>query len=742
MKKMFKRAAALLLSLLLLLPLAQVPAAAKDAELRIALLSDPHYFPEEMAGGYGEVFDEGNIIGHPIEQAPGTFRSALASIKARAKKEGLQYLLIPGDLTREGEYEGHKAFARLLGQFEKDTGIPVAVVPGNHDINNGGAADFSSGEKEKARETTYDDFYEIYKNFGYDLPNLARYIPAGEDKAGQLSYAADLGGSYRLVAIDTRERRINPELQDWVMKQCKNAAAAGKAVVAMGHHNLDEQFGGQLRFMQNQDIEDMHEISERFADAGMHFYFSGHLHVGEISSWMSDKGEAFYDICVPGTYSFPGDYRTAKFTAGGGKIMADIRSYPLDEAQTVVANGITYPNPYYASNLGVSFGYGGEGLTGFVKANARRELTRALEDLAKSGGITALIKNKVDLGPLNLLFRYIDAQLSKNTKRIVGIVEDLVDEAFALPVSQLPCTRFIDTLGFGDPKKPGTMEDAGNSVMAYMFWKEHDVADDPFMQDVLRRMKNGELLDQVLNFALPKALEVLGGEGLPLFIPGKVVNWTLEAALNGLGCPLIMMPLLALVVTPGIRETISNTLYTVAGSIMASQSPTGRRDGVLVYNGPVKKDVPTGPDTFRLPYDARVSLSKDKKSAEITWYTKGSLSSPGLRLTGKDGSAAAGVDITYDTKLEEILVNEVDLAFMQMMGRKLQAAKHTARLENLDPRETYQFAAGDSEFGWWAQPQALDVKATPVTDFFMQAWQWLCGMWELMGITWRNRGFY
>ena len=741
MKKMSLRPLALLLSVLLLLPLAQVPATAQEpAALRVALISDPHYFPEELAGGYGDAFNDNQIIGHPIEQTPGVLRSALAALKARAARGEIDYVLIPGDLTREGEYIAHERLAEILEAFEVETGVPVAVVPGNHDINNGGASDYSDGTRQRARQTTYDDFYEIYQNLGYDLPNLARYAPPGENQDGRLSYAADLGGHYRLVALDTRESRIGPELRAWVVDQCKAAVAAGKTVVAMGHHNLNEQIKGQLIIMQAQGIRNMREISEEFADAGMHFYFSGHLHMSEISPWYSDRGEVLYDIIVPGLYSFPGDYRVVKFTAEGRKITADVHSYPVDEVLRVSANNIDYRQPYYPDNLEVSFGWHGQGLTGFTKANMRDQLGKQLESLRDAGGITALIKKQVDLGPINALFEYLDKRLINQPGKILGLLEGLIDDAFALPVSKLPCTRFLDELGFGHPTKPGTVEDLANSALVYMFWKKHDPRDDAFMQDVLRRLKNGELLDQILNFAVPKVFDVLGKDALPLLIDCVPVARTLGAALSGLGCPLITMPLLALIATPEIRETISKSIYDLAGMVITSSSPTGRGDGVVVYDGPVA--APTGPETFRLPYDLKVALSGDCKSAEITWYTKDSLTSPGLRITDKAGSAVpVGVDLS--TQFADITANQIDLSIMKLMGTNMRASKHTAKLSGLTPGKAYKFTAGDSQFDWWAAPRELTAsKESAVLAFFKQVWQWLCGMWRLMLISWNNRWYY
>ena len=735
MKKLpAKNILALLLAALLLLPLAQVPALAQEpALLNIALISDPHFFPESMAGGYGPVFDEGQITGHPIEQTPGLLRSALAAIEARALRGEIDYLLIPGDLTREGELGAHEELAQILLDFEARAKIPVAVIPGNHDINNGGAATFVNGVKEKAQQTTYEDFRRLYDQLGYDLDNCVEYVPTGEDKAGRLSYTADLNDTYRLVALDTRERRITPELQAWVIAQCEQAVAEGKTIVAMGHHNLNEQLKGQLIVMQNQGIENMREVSEAFADAGMHFYFSGHLHMSEISPWYSDKGEVLYDIIVPGLYSFPGDYRVVNFSTEGKQIKADINSYAPDEVLTVTSNGVDY-KPYYPATLKYSFGSRDGGMAEFTKAAAKDGLLGPLEDLRKNGGITAMIKNQADLGPINALFEYLDERLINQPDKILALVNGLIDDAFALPVSKLPCTRFLDELGFGDRDKPGTVEDLATSAIAYMFWKKHDPKDDAFMQDVLRRLQNGELLDQLLSFAVPKILDVLGADVLPLLIDCRPVNWALAEALNTLNCPLVTI--LALILTPDMRDTLCGSLYGLASEIITSSSPSGRgTDAKLAYDGPVT--APTGPNTFRLPYDIQVSLSGDKKSAEITWYTKASLVNPEVKLDG-----AAGVSIAYTTEFESITVNKIDLAIMKMMGTKMNAAKHTAKLEGLTPGTAYQFIVGDSQYGWYSEPQNLPPEEeNAFLAFFRQVWEWMQGMWRLFEIWWNNRGF-
>jgi len=646
MKKTLRRFAALLLPVLLLLPL---PAAAKNAPaggavLRMAVIADPHFYPDEMTGGFNEAYREDNAtIGRSIEHAQTLFVSALAALKKRVKAEQIEFLLIPGDMTREGEYEGHARVARMLEKFERETGVQVAVVPGNHDVNMGLAADYSSGVRETARNLSPEEFLAMYGKLGYDLPGCERF-------EGTLSYAADLGKRYRLIAIDTNLHRLDggeaygeDDLRAWVVRQCEEARAAGRTPIGMGHHSLAEQIGGQEALMGNFSFRDVRGIGEDFADAGMHFYFSGHLHLSEIAMRVSDRGEPLYDICTASTAAFPGGYRTVKFSTARGKTEVDVRSHsvPLNAPPP-------YPQPYYGTLFGLTFGSAdGDGLAGYVKAMAR-------------GGVMGILGN---LG--------IDAPVKALGIDLAGFVDQFVDDALALPVSELPCTRFIGAYGFGDPDKPGTVEDLANSALVYLMGKTLDFADDPFLLDALRRMRSGELLDQLLDFAVSELLGSLG---------------------NG------VLPLLDLAIGPSVREAMSASIYRFAVDVVTRRSPTGSPDGLLVYGGPV--EVPTDPDTFRLPQDLSVA-ARGLACAEITWYTRQSACTPELIITDKDGNPAPEVKASISSQAEDVTAEQLDLGLVKLLGRTQPALKHTARLTGLTPGKTYRVTAGDGAWGWW-----------------------------------------
>ena len=730
-----RRLLALLLPVALLLPMAPIPAvAAGPADLSIAVISDPHVYPEAMTNGYCAAFiEEATHNGRAIEPTQALFEAALADLKARVAADGLDFLLIPGDMTEWSEYEGHVLVAQLLEAFEDETGVPVAVIPGNHDLNLSDACDFSTGAKQKARALKQDEFLAVYAELGYDLPGCERL-------GGTLSYAADLGDDYRLIAADTGRWRIGAderitqaELRAWVLGECAKAEAAGRTVIGMGHHPLGEQMGNQDTFMgENFGFGNALEAAEAFAGAGMHFYFSGHLHYNEIAMRVSDGGEPLYDIMTASSGFFPGGYRRVDFSASGGRVEAGVHSITVPLTRPSLHPG----DPFYDTLYGRCYGSpDGKGLAGWL----RYAVEFALGPTLRGVSLETMVQGAgVDIAPLSALLRYLDERLFGQPERLLEVIYGLADDILAMPVSKLPCTRFIGEYGFGGPNRPGTFEDLGNSALVYLFGKRHDPAQDAFFQDVLRRMQNGEFIDQLLNFAVPKILKALGGGVLPLLANNPAAICALEKLAEGLDCPLLFMPLLALVAGPGVRAALSDSLYRFAGGVAAGQSPTGSPDGRLVYDGPVA--VPTDPGTYRLPQGIGVNVGL--ASVEITWYTRPSAVTPALKITDKNGNPAPEVKITIGSQPEDVTAQQLDIGFTKLLGYTRPALKHTARLTGLKPGKTYRFTAGDSARGWWAQPRDFNVlRDNPVTAFFGKLWEWICGMLHILRVWLVNAGW-
>ena len=111
----------------------------EKGKLKVTSISDIHYFADTEKGtgdtenGFSEAYNEWNDKGSRQHNEVGTLLSAALK---KAADEKSDYVLLPGDLTFNGELAGHKELAAKLEAFEKETGIQVIVVNGNHDINN------------------------------------------------------------------------------------------------------------------------------------------------------------------------------------------------------------------------------------------------------------------------------------------------------------------------------------------------------------------------------------------------------------------------------------------------------------------------------------------------------------------------------------------------------------------------------------------------------------------------------
>ena len=558
------------------LPVALAQEAIKP--LQIGILSDPHYFSEAQAGGYNEAFLAANEtrLNSLWMESVGMLESALAAFEARAKATGMKYLLILGDLTWNGELEGHKVLAARLERFEEETGVQVAVVPGNHDINNKDGLDFSGGKKKPAKPASLARFREIYQNLGYDLPNMEQFTPPKGNLGGGLSYAADLEGGYRLIALDSckyskdggdaadTSGMLSDDLLHWAAAQCEAAVEAGKAPIGMLHHSLIHHFGLQTvapRFL----IDNARRVCEALANAGMHFVFSGHIHTSEIADYTADSGAVIYDIATSSLADFPPTIREAGFTANSPQdITARIKTHPVDLVKPVVVNGKRYERPVGPKMFDVM--YHGQGINSFARTiiqyladdtlgavrgagglqkYLRRQgvdlngmINKALGGGVKVRGVTVITPQHV-MNLLGGLMRQIDRNYVNHPGRVVEIADEAAQKILALEVSKVRSSRFLKSHGVGGGN---TLADLANEGIIYAFARETGAKSNAFVQDALRGIEQGDTLRRMLDILLETLLrDLLQDEFLatlrlelaPAFRT-PMMRYTLGALLDGL----------------------------------------------------------------------------------------------------------------------------------------------------------------------------------------------------------------
>lgn len=210
----------------------------------------------------------------------------------KAKKLNPDFVLIPGDLTRNGSKEQHTYIANLLKEFQDESGIQVYVVPGNHDYY--------------SDRCSQEDFKEIYKDFGY-----SKAITVDEKTA---SYVVDLNSKYRLIAVDSVKPDkdgdgLTFERYQWIKRQAIEAKQSDKKVLLMMHHPLLEHLPLGRLLMSDFVVKNTNLAAERFCCWGIEFVFTGHEHGNDIAKYTGLNGKTVYDILTTSLTTYPLEFR-------------------------------------------------------------------------------------------------------------------------------------------------------------------------------------------------------------------------------------------------------------------------------------------------------------------------------------------------------------------------------------------------------------------------------------------------
>jgi len=304
LKKAFKSSFCILLSLLLIIPVTLSATAKEQPPLSVWVASDIHYKPQSDLGPIGE---QNALPGDPLYyhvNGKGMLlyedEAIINEFLSRFEKSPVKYLLIPGDLSENGQWTEHLAIAKILRDFQSRTGKQIFLIPGNHDIRT----------SDSGNRLNLPDFLKIYADIGYDKA-LARH-------AGSASYTADLDNGYRLIAIDACIYRedgsyISPDLHAWIEAQVKQAKLDGKKLIGMVHHNLLEHFGIESVAGNLLCLDNYRGNATQFADWGIKYFFTGHEHANDISSAVSANGNRIYDIETDSLITYPNAYREVTF---------------------------------------------------------------------------------------------------------------------------------------------------------------------------------------------------------------------------------------------------------------------------------------------------------------------------------------------------------------------------------------------------------------------------------------------
>ncbi|GAA4756274.1 metallophosphoesterase family protein [Flavisolibacter ginsenosidimutans] len=309
--------------------------------LKIAVVSDIHYMSSTLItnnGTAGEAFQ--NYLNQDpklLEFSDPIFRTVLSQLKA----EQPDIVLIPGDLTKDGERISHEAMASFLSTLT-NTGSKVYVIPGNHDINNAKAARFDGNASYPVANIQPTDFSSIYGKFGYN--------DALERDAHSLSYLVQPQQGLWILAIDASryeeygpegdiaDGRIKPETLAWILSKLAQAKEQNITVFAMMHHNLVEHYAGQTQLDPGYVVDNWQTVAAQLADAGLKVIFTGHYHANDITPFVHE-GHELYDIETGSLVTPTSPYRI--ITVKNKDL--DIRTAHVQSIGVPLPHGLSFP---------------------------------------------------------------------------------------------------------------------------------------------------------------------------------------------------------------------------------------------------------------------------------------------------------------------------------------------------------------------------------------------------------------
>ena len=243
------------------------PVPTEPPSLRIVVASDWHYLSQALT-------DNGSLFRRIVEHGDGKLMLDIEAISEAFIEQMLDErpdaIVLTGDLSFNGEYQ---SLADLAGKLSRlpEAGIPVLVLPGNHDIRRSGSYRYADESREPVPNTSAEEFRALFEAFGRQQ---ARSV---DEVSG--SYVWEAAAGLRLLVLDTNSASGNlfpTESLDWLARELRDAEEAGAQVISFSHQNL---LVHNPMFTFGYQISNADAIAKLLAQYGVLANLSGHMHI-------------------------------------------------------------------------------------------------------------------------------------------------------------------------------------------------------------------------------------------------------------------------------------------------------------------------------------------------------------------------------------------------------------------------------------------------------------------------------
>lgn len=326
-----------------------------NKKISLSILSDIHILARSLMANNKEFNMAIKYDRKFLVEGEGLLKKALELASLNDSK----YIIIPGDLTKDGEKKSHLEVMEILKSWTyENPQRKIFLIPGNHDINNKQAFDYKNLKKTDYIEPR--EFFEIY-NFLYKDKVLEFYKNSNIFKSHldfvnkkfnrdfKYSYYCQGYGSYlaridnnlenknslTLLFIDTsiyscdyeqnhKDGKTNvvgaldKNIMKWAIEKIDEAKARKDMIFVISHHALIPNFRDQrlvlgpfiIKNWNEKYIDDDPRINDKLpievlADMGVKFLFTGHLHENGTAKYKSVLGNEIFNIQTGSTVTYP-----------------------------------------------------------------------------------------------------------------------------------------------------------------------------------------------------------------------------------------------------------------------------------------------------------------------------------------------------------------------------------------------------------------------------------------------------
>lgn len=314
---------------------------------RFAVVSDLHFYDKSLGttgGAFQKYLDNDRKLLALSEEI-------IATAVEKISRENVRFVLIPGDMTKDGERVNHEGLVKLLKKFETSR-LKVYVVPGNHDINNGEAVQFEGDKTKPVPSINPQDFKVLYHELGYKDA-----IAIDEDS---LSYTIEPEKNLWVLGLDSCKWKENKPLSHphtdgsfsaatlaWIESQLILAKKEKKAVIVFMHHGIMEHYPSNQKFYGKYIVDNSETVSTLLAVYGVRMVFTGHYHAQDITKKeFKDSKEFIFDIETGSLVTAPCPYRVVEIKNGH---TAAIRSVFIDSIPSMKKKFADYAYDYVFS---------------------------------------------------------------------------------------------------------------------------------------------------------------------------------------------------------------------------------------------------------------------------------------------------------------------------------------------------------------------------------------------------------